>query len=383
MSEITFDIDELLAESSAAAGGLTDFGSEELRPGLKAVMDTYDQAFNERGRKRNRRRLIMLLATRLRIEAALAKHPEILERPVRAPVVLTGLPRSGTSALFNLLATDPAARPLRLWETQFPDPAEGLSPTDRDPRRDAVEAYQRRMHEKNPEFSKIHYASADTPEECVLIHAYAMHGVHIGIEVMLEPYASWYRDQPLDAMYAYYKKLLQLLDWQRPGDRWLLKAPAHMWGIDALVRTFPDVCIVWSHRDPLACTASICSMTESLMEGQVDIDPHVLGPIVMDFYATSLERGLAARDQLDASRFVDVSHDEFVEEPLRVAERIYAHFGLPFSEEVRRPLEAHVSANPRGKHGEHEYSLAQYGLDPDEVKKRFVPYIERFQVAVG
>jgi len=383
MSDVTFDEEEILAESSAAAGGLADFGAEDYRPGLRVLLETYERAFNEKGRKRNRRRVVMLLATRLRIEAALAKHPEVLERPIRAPMVLTGLPRSGTSALFNLLARDPAARPLRLWETQFPDPAEGLAPGAPDPRRAAVEAYQRRMHEKNPDFSKIHHASADTPEECVLVHAYAMHGVHIGIEVMLEPYASWYRDQPLHGMYTYQKKLLQLLDWQRPGDRWLLKAPAHMWGIDALVHTFPDVCIVWSHRDPLACTASICSMTEALMEGQVDIDPHVLGPIVMDFYATSLERGLAARDQLDPRRFVDVTHDDFVDDSLAVADRIYGHFGLPLPSELRGLFEAHVADNPRGKHGEHEYSLDQYGLDAAEVERRFAPYIERFQIALG
>ena len=110
---------------------------------------------------------------------------------------LTGLPRSGTSALFNLLAADPAARPLLLWETQFPDPAVGLAPGEPDPRYLAVKAYYEDRTRKNPEFTKIHFASADTPEECVLLQALSLNGVHYGVEPLLEPYASWYRQQDL------------------------------------------------------------------------------------------------------------------------------------------------------------------------------------------
>ena len=143
--------------------------------------------------------------------------------------------------------------------------------------------------------------------------------VQMGVEIMLEPYASWYREQDLGPMYRYYRDLLCLLDWQRPGERWLLKAPAHMWAIEPLLDCFPDVSIVWSHRDPLLCTASICSMTHALADG-LAIDKTVLGPIVMDFYATSLERGLAARDRAGAASFVDVTHDEFVDDSLAVIE---------------------------------------------------------------
>ena len=135
MSDVTFDIQEILDESRKAAG-LEDFGPQDFRPGLEALAATYDSgAFNERGRKRNRGRLVQLLSTRLKMQAAWNAHPEILERPVRKPMVLTGLPRSGTSALFNLLARDPAARPLLLWESMFPDPMEGLAPGAPDPRR--------------------------------------------------------------------------------------------------------------------------------------------------------------------------------------------------------------------------------------------------------
>ena len=310
---------------------------------------------------------------------------------MKSPVVLTGLPRSATSALFNLLGEDPAARPLRLWETQCPDPLESLAPgapgplagaagAAPDPRREAIDAYYAQGREKNPDWTKIHFTSADTPEECVLLHAYAFHGVQLGIEPMLEPYASWYQGEVADLrpLYAYQKRLMQLLDWQRPGERWLLKAPAHLWGLDALASTFPDVAIVWTHRDPVACTASACSMTAALMTTLDGLDKRWLGPAVMEFYARSLDRGLAARDRMDARRVVDVSHDEFVSDAVGVAKRIYAHFALPLTPAALAAFEAHAAANPRAKHGRHDYDLEEFGLSEARVRERFRAYQERF-----
>jgi hypothetical protein len=376
--------DEVLLEEARAATGLSDFGPDDFREPLRVLCQSYAQApFDERGHKRNRRRVIGLLAARLRVEEALRKHPEIREREIRRPMLLTGLPRSGTSALFNLLATDPAARPLLLWETQFPDPMEGLAPGAPDPRHEAVKAYYEDAHRKNPEFTKIHYTTADTPEECVLLQAVTLNGVHYGVEPMLEPYASWYRKQDLRPMYRYYKTLLQMLDWQRPGERWLLKAPAHMWAIDALIEVFPDVSIVWSHRDPLLCTASICSMTFAISNGSLELPKRELGPLVFDFYATSLERGLEARDRCDPARFVDVTHDDFVDDSLAVVRRIYEHFALPISAAARAAMQAHVAANPKGKHGGHHYALEEWGLSAQAVRERFAPYLERFGIATG
>jgi hypothetical protein len=378
--QVDFGVEALLAEARAATG-LSDFGGSDFREPLGMLCQAYDQApFDERGRKRNRRRVLQLLCSRLRVEDALRRHPEIRQREIRRPMVLTGLPRSGTSALFSLLATDPVARPLLLWETQHPEPAVGLAPGQPDPRYLAVKAYYEEAHRKNPEFTKIHYASADTPEECVLLQAVTLNGVHYGVEPLLEPYASWYRKQDLLPMYRYYRTLLQMLDWQRPGERWLLKAPAHMWAIDALTLTFPDVGIVWSHRDPLLCIASVCSMTWAITNGALALSKRALGPLVFDFYATSLERGLAVRDRCDAARFVDVTHDDFVEDPLGVARRIYSHFGLPLSAQAEAAMRAHVGDNPKGKHGSHAYALEEWGLSADAVRERFAAYIERFRL---
>jgi hypothetical protein len=378
VSAVTFVEDELLAEARAAAK-LEDFGGDDFLPGLRALLRTYDgNAWSEKGRARNRRRLVNLLATRLKLAAAFAQHPEVLVRPVKQPVFLTGLPRSGTSALFSLLGADPAARPLRLWETQCPDPLP-LPPGVPDPRRAAIDAYYAKGREKRPEWTKIHFTSADTPEECVLLHAYAMHGVQMGVEIFLEPYASWYQAAAADlrGLYASQKRLLQLLDWQRPGERWLLKAPAHLWGLDALLATFPDAAIVWNHRDPVACIASACSMTQALM-ATIPFDAKQLGPAVLEFYARSLDRALAARETLAPERIVDVEHDAFVADPMGTVQRVYRHFGLALSREAEEAMRGHADANPKGKHGSHDYGLAEYGLDEAQVRERFRDYLARF-----
>ena len=382
-SEIRFD-PELLLDEARENTKLSDFGPGDFGPALDVLLRTYDtHVADPGGRKKAYRRVVGLLAPRLRIAEALRKHPQIAERPIKSPMVLTGMPRSGTSALFNLLGADPAARALLLWETQFPDPMEGLEPGASDPRHDAIEAYYKQNRNDNPEFTKMHFSSADTPEECVLLHAYSLSGVHIGWEVMLEPYGSWYQKQDLHEMYSYYRTLLQMLDWQRPGDRWLLKAPAHMWAIESLIDTFPDVSIVWSHRNPAACTASICSMTHMLMQEQVTMSKQELGPIVMNFYATSLERGLAVRDQCDPARFIDVNHDNFVDDSMGVVGQIYDHFELDLGEAASQAMEAHIEANPKGQHGKHQYQLDDWGLTPEEIEARFAPYIERFSIDMG
>jgi hypothetical protein len=380
VGEAGFDEEALLAEARQATG-LDDFGSDDFRPGLRALAALPScHSYTEKGRAQHRGRLVMLLSTRLRCEEAFRRHPEIRDRKIERPMFLTGLPRSGTSALFNLLAADPAARPLYLWEGIFPDPQWDLAPGEPDPRYLAMKKLSERTREKNPEFTKAHFADADTPEECVLLHAFGLDGGQLGYELMLEPYASWFASHDLRPLYRYYADLLRLLDWQRPGERWLLKTPSHLWALDALVETFPDCCIVWNHRDPAACVASISSMLWMIVRERVAIPAEAFGPLVLAHYADSMDRALATRDRLDPARFVDIGYDALVADSLAAARAIHAHFGLPFEGRVRAALEAHAASHPKDEHGKHEYDLATYGLTREQVDGRFSVYRERFRV---
>lgn len=369
---------ELLQEAREATG-LSDFGDDHFRAGLRALVALPEQnPFTEKGVGQHRGRLVNLLSTRLKIEEAYRRHPEILERPITKPMFLTGLPRSGTSALFNLLAADPSARPLYMWEGIFPDPNWDLAPGEPDPRHQAMQAVSEQTRKKNPEFTKAHFADADTPEECVLIHAFDLDGGQLGYELMFEPYASWFAEHDFGPLYRSYANMLRLLDWQRPGERWLLKTPSHLWAVDQLVGVFPDCSIVWNHRDPAACIASISSMLWMIVRDRVEITSEAFGPLVLKHYADSMDRALDVRATLDEKRFLDVDYDELVSDNLAAVRAIYDHFDMPFAGAPERAILEYSASHPKGKHGKHEYDLATYGLTREQVRERFARYIDRF-----
>ncbi len=382
---VQFDADALVQQAIDQTG-FSDFGWMPYREGLEALLETYDRNVQDpAGRQRCRDRVLNLLATRLRCENAFATIPEILEQEVVAPVFITGLPRSGTSALLNLMERAPEFRAVLQWEVQFPDPWRGSKPEQEDPRYQPLK--EALAANANSEFSKIHFVDADTPEECVLLHAFGLHGVHLGFEVMLEPYRSWLLAQDLEPLYRYQKQQLQMLSWRNPGKQWLLKAPAHMSSIKIIHKVFPNARFVWCHRDPQKVVPSINSMNSAIIKMYMGDSSHLdagkMGRKVMDWYAMSLEKGLTERAELPEELFIDCSQQEFVDQPLKLVERICKQFDLSLSEEGRASLQAHIDANPKGKHGKHEYNLKEFGLSKELIDKRFVFYTadKRFPIS--
>ena len=376
--------DTLLEDAREAAGGLDDFGDPSFRSGLDVLVETYESAgLNPGGRKRTRSRLVQLLSNRLMTEQAWKDHPEIREVPIEKPVYLTGFPRTGTSALFNLLGKDDDARPLLLWEAMFPTPlGKELGPGEEDPRLVGMRAYYeyKRKSGKESAFDKIHFADAEVPEECVLLQAHTFCDVQNGIEPLMSPYREYFEGSDLHAPYAYYADMLRMLQFQRPGERWLLKSPAHLWAIDVLVEMFPDVCIIMTHRDPMQILPSYCSMMEAVMSVREKVDKHEIGRSVLSHLGNLMDRGLAARDTVGADRFIDVDYREFVSDPLTSARRIYDYFEIEMTAQAEAAMKAHVDANPSGKHGKHEYDLSEYGLSAGQVRERIGGYLERFDV---
>ncbi len=374
--DVTFVADELIAEAIEQTG-FSDFGDPPYREGLEVLLETYDRNLQDpEGRERCRQRVVTQLATRLKCENAFQTIPEYADEKITAPIFVTGLPRSGTSALLNLLVSAPENRGLLQWEVQFPDVWPGSKPGDEDPRY----PYLVKALEANAdsEFSKIHFVDADTPEECVLLHAFAFTGVQLGFEIMLEPWRSWLLQQDLVPMYAYQKRQMQMMSWRSPGGQWMLKAPAHMWGIEAILEVFPDARFVWCHRDPQKVVPSINSMNKAILgmyAGDYShLDAGEIGRAVMDWYAMSLEEGLAMREKLPPELFVDCSQAEFVANPMGVVSKVYDAFDMTLSDATRDTLQAHIDNNPKGKHGKHEYDLAEYGLTSELISERFAFY---------
>lgn len=377
MSTAGLDLEDLL-EEARQAGGLSDFGSDDFKEGLRVLLETYDSnGYSEDGRRHCRGRLLGLLQERLRIEDAWKRHPEIRDVQIQAPVYLTGLPRTGTSALLNLLAQDPAMRPMELWEGMNPSPLPGNPPKEEDPRYRVIKDFTDRMYEENPDFGKIHYTGADTPEECIHLLNHTFADVQFGIECLMEPYGSWFLAQDHRPSYEYYADILRMLQWQRPGGRFLLKSPAHLWALDILVDIFPDCSIIITHRDPVECVASYASMMEALMSER-SFDRRELGPVVMEYLARKTEHSLTCRESIDPARILDVYYRDALDDPEATVQRIYDYFGLPMTDDLARRFAEYADAHPPGEHGTHDYRLEDYGLTEELIRERFVTYTNRF-----
>ncbi len=374
--QIVFDAD-LLINMAMKRTGLKDFGSSPFREGLEVLLETYDKNFTAYiDRRKCRNRVLKMLNTRLRCEEAFKRYPEIEDQTFENPIFITGLPRSGTSALMNVLAQAPENRTPMQWEMQLPDIWPGSKQGDEDPRYTTLK--EKLESTRTDSFAKIHFIEADLPEECVMLHALYFSGAQLGFEGALEPYASWMKGQDLEEMYRYQLKLMKMISWRNPGQQWMFKAPSHMWGIDSIAKVFPGAKFVWCHRNPMAVIPSITSMGKVVMDLYAgDSCVHTmkeLGTHFMDWYATSLERGLAARAKLPANRFIDCSQQEFVDNPMAMADKIKQQFGLKVTDEGRAAMQAYVDANPKGKHGKHSYDLESYGLTEQIIRDRFAFY---------
>ncbi len=366
-----------MVEQARQETGLSDLGDERCLEGLEVYVRTLENCCpDETGKSRLLKIQFKKLLSRLKIFEALRQYPEIRDEQITAPLFVTGLPRSGTSALLNALAKDPDARPLAQWELRHPEPYPGLKPGKPDPRYLAV--VEKMAALEGNEFRKIHYADADTPEECVLLHQLSFDGVQTGFEIMFEPYHSWFLNHDLHWMYEEYRLFLKVLQWQRPGKRWVLKAPAHMWAIDVILDLFPDASFVWGHRDPVGVSSSICSMNQQVMRmymgDTTQLDQSAVANTVVDFYAQSLERGLAMRSKHNREHFMDYNHKEFIQQPLQLIERVFDTFDFDMRPDQRAAFVDHIKNHPQHKHGKHKYTLDDFGLTESIIRKRFAFY---------
>ncbi|MCB0972950.1 MAG: sulfotransferase [Actinobacteria bacterium] len=368
-----------LVQIARSATGLDDFGPWPWREGLEVLIETYRRAgLTARGQRSTVSRLTGLLETRLRVANAWRVHPDIERTPISEPIFVVSLPRTGTSTLFNLMGQDPRNRPLLFWEGVFPDPLPEPRADEPDPRISLLASWLERAKVKNPGFSAIHETRAEGPEECVGLTNLAFEGAQNGIEVLLEPYGSWFARRDQLGVYELHKALLQMLSWQRPGERWLLKSPAHLWGVDALITVYPDAWLVMTHREPREIVASYCSMMESLMSIRDDIDLADLGRRTLQSLGTMVDRVIDVRDNVGNGRFVDVAYADIVTSPVDTVEALYDGLNIELSAETRTALSDFANAHRKDRHGGHAYTLERYSLSTSAVDARFDRYRRLF-----
>ncbi|AZG46558.1 sulfotransferase family protein [Gordonia insulae] len=325
-----------------------------------------------------RARMHGILCTRLRVAELIRARPEILATPIEPPIVIAGLQRSGTTMLHRLIAADPDMRAVGSWEVIHLLPGSREKPGKPTLRLAETKLAELALRYLSPQFFAIHAVEADGPEEDVLLQEYSL--LSQVPEAMLDvpSYSAWLRRQDMRGSYAYLKTLLQILHTQNPRPRWVLKTPAHLENLDALLDVFPDAVIVQTHRDPVRTTASFSSM---LAHGHSMFSDHVDAESVarhwLELNRDMVDRALDVRGR-HPDVFVDVRYDDLMDDPIAQVERIYTAAGFALTDGIRVEMERHREGHGQHSHGVHTYTLEEFGLTPDEVAEVYARYRAAF-----
>ena len=371
------DADALMMAASASAK-LEDFGDmgfvEPLREYLAAA-DRYFP-FTEAGANGFADGIVNQLVNRLRMTEDLQRHPEILDEDVSDPIVITGMPRTGTTKLQRVLSADPANQPLLYWKvinfSRFPDAAPGAP----DPRIAIARAACEQIATENPEMMTGHPFLHDQAEEdCLIIDGTYEHFQNTG-SVNDVQYCAYVRSRPRENAYRYLHRVLQYLQWQDGGKRgpWVLKSPVHMGYLPEVLATFPDATIVQGHRDPIAVFGSLCHLVSDLVQPMswARLDPHQTGRDLLRVWGDAWDWNQVNRAALPAdSRLIDVDYEEVRDDSISTAERIYAVAGRRLDDAGRAAIAQWEQDNKKDRFGKHEYKLEDYGVSPQEVEERF------------
>jgi hypothetical protein len=379
----SLDIDDLLKAARRRAG-VSDLGGWPIDEPLERLLKSYrDEAgLTTLGRITARELVVSLLENLLLLEAERAKHPDIEREQVADPVFIVGLPRTGTTHLHGLVSEDSGNRAPFTWEVMYPA-TRAATAADIERVRARTQSRLDWANRLAPEFMRIHPIAPDLPQECIAIHAQIFMGIQFHTTHDVHSYEDWFERDSQELAYDFHRRLLQHLQTQRPGRRWLLKAPGHLFSLAALLRQYPNAKIVQTHRDPLRVMASMASHATVLRRAFSDrADPRRIAADWAERWARALDNFLEVRDSAPAAQFLDVSYRSIERTPLETVERLYDFLGWPLTDEARAAMAAFLAANPKNKHGAHRYTLEQFGLDRSALTRRFARYSDRFDLHV-
>jgi hypothetical protein len=368
---------ESLMAAARRRTGLADFGDGLFREGLDRLVESFqaNPAVHGFGRHFFREYCVGVLANRLRITDELKRHPEIHDVPVARPLVITGLPRSGTTLLHRLMSEDPAGRIMLFWEAFEPSPAPRPETYRTDPRIGRARKALALINGLAPRIPAAHHFAAEEPEEDNTLFAHEFRAGFIGFMFDVPDYTRWLNAQDRVPGYRSMRRQLQLLSRHIRGDYWILKSPAHVYGLDALLTVFPDANVVHTHRDPGKVIPSLASLSAGFRSLVADpLDLRRLGTEFAEAMAEGLEQAMTARASADPARFFDVRYESLVADPVDTVREVCQSFGYDFTPEYEARTRHYLAENPQHKHGVHRYSLDDFGLDAAAVARHFGDY---------
>lgn len=375
---VSLDRDDLLATARASTG-LDDFGGDSWRPHFDVLVAALrDEAhLTTLGRLVARTELVRALRQRLLLAARWSADPTILDEAIEAPVFVVGTGRSGTSILHELLALDPGNRVPLTWELLHPGEAVG-SPDEQARARAAGDAVHRAWGDLQPAYETMHHNAGDEPNECIFATMLEFLSDQWGGTYEIPTYSGHLVGADQTEAYQYHRRVLQTLQRRRPAGRgWVCKAPSHLSQLRTLFSVYPDARVVQLHRDPLRTvpsTVSLMGTIRSMRCERVDVDG--LAPLISFGYALMLDDTMDARASgaLPDDQFVDVRYADLMADPAATVLGIYEQLRRPAPADLAVSVTDHLARRPRGAHGEHRYSLADFGLDAATERARFARY---------
>jgi hypothetical protein len=369
-----------LTRAASATTGLDDFGDGWWEEPFRRLCTSLDDEarLHLPGRIRTRGEIQLILQNRLRMVELWKREPGVLREPLHGPIVVTGLGRSGTTLLHELLACDPDNRPPLLWELLHSVPYDDASG-------DLCDDEITLMDEMVPAFTTMHENGGRLPTECIFAFAHQFSSdVYTGL-YNVAGYTVWRSGVDQSPIYDWHKRHLQTLQWvaERPTTRWVVKAPSHLSALPKVFATYPDARVVITHRDPLRVIGSLSDLMATLHYMHSD---HVDHAVLVEFMAMGLELQMdeVAKERdagaIPEDQITDVVYRDLVADPLGTIERLYGNWGLPVSPEFRAALDAYLAARHTGRSGGHDYSFADTGLDLATHRAQVAPYQERFGI---
>jgi hypothetical protein len=374
---MTFSADEL-EDGARAATGLDNFGSPYYREGLERTVDALNNEadLNELGRVMQHATISNALIQRLKIVDTYRQHPEIVDEVIDGPVVVLGLPRTGTTALSQLVAADPQFRSLRTWESQAPTPPPEADTQHTDPRIAQAAEGIAMIDTMFPDFKTMYGGEPEAATECQDLMGMSFRTFHFDGVVRVPGYVEWLLQCDMRETYTFHKEVLKLLQWHCKPSLWHLRTPVHMFALDAFVEAYPNAKFLWSHRDPAKVLGSVCSLIAYIRSWSSDRkDPKELGAEQVAWWVEGTRRAMDFRTKFGDDRFVDVSFADLQTDAVDTLARSYEQLGLTFTDSARATVQEWADGHKPGQRGRHSYVMTDYGLTPELVREAFRDYL--------
>ncbi|MEO6716908.1 MAG: sulfotransferase [Novosphingobium sp.] len=377
---------DLLHDIVAKELGTTDFGPADYQPGLQVMLESmdYDAHFHEAGRRLAWGQVIGVLRSRASAIASMKANPGFDAKPILDPVVIVGVPRTGTTALHRLMAVDPRFQGLQTWLIDNPMPRPPIEHWGEYPVFRKTVAGLDAHYAATPEARAAHHRAAEEVHECCMILWHSFNSNIWACGNWASPtYDAWRQCQQEDAAYEYYYKCVQLIGSNEPDKRWLLKNPGHIEQLELLFAIYPQARVIQTHRDPARAIPSLCALLMHAYphyeEGRREQRAHNMLTREVAKWARDIRRSDKVREK-HPGQVLDVVHADFHGQPMAVLERIYDFIGMDIDDNLRSAFARRIEDKPELRHGVHKYDLADFGMSAERVREQFGDYVQRFDL---